>query len=94
MKKQLEEKLQDIEKDKDNKKVLLNIVKRINQASEIKLEDDPYYRQQSPINLGDSGRRLNNNSNNYLDRKAAQEIIKPLKILNSWPFITSAKAIV
>ena len=77
-KKQLEVQLQDIEKDKDNKKVLLNIVKRINQASEIKLEDDPYYRQQPLINLGDSGRRLNNNSNNYLNRKAAQELTKPL----------------
>jgi hypothetical protein len=77
-KKQLEVQLQDIEKDKDNKKILLNIVKRINQASEIKLEDDPYYRQQSLINLGDSGRRLNNNSNNYLNRKAAQELTKPL----------------
>ena len=77
-KKQLEEQLQNIEKDKDNKKVLLNIVKRINQASQIKLEDDPYYKQQPLINYGDSGRRLNNNSNNYLDRQAAHEITKPL----------------
>jgi len=77
-KKQLEEQLQNIEKEKDNKKVLLNIVKRISQTSDTKLDDDPYYRQEKQYNTRNNNRRLNNTNNNYINRKATQVITRPL----------------
>ena len=79
-KKKLEDQLDLLEKDKDNQKVLLNIVKKIYSTSDYKFAEDKYFNNRDRDNryYRRSSPRLGNNNNNLLERRLTREMTKPL----------------